>query len=1223
MKSLQDLIIRKALNIIQSHSNSNMILVLRGVPNGIKNLLAPSFFLDLSTFELERGKDIFNKEWFGKAFLELNKNKSVHILSDCQFQHLGEYLDPTFFEDRILVLRDNLRIIFPLGENPFLPGEVDELTELRNEELPIHHTEQFHIGKEHYFIPREYHFDFKGINLYDSTLPVAQGKDAGLGLIDLNNDPYAIDIMIDDLITAKLTYPVLQVSVSPLNPSYPEIKRRLELLNFILSKCNVSIELVDDVVELQDFQASPELTELLLKYWGDGASFRTISVYKDPKISSESVEVSQGKVVQMIISEFENAKMGKPYRDLLLTAPTGAGKSLLFQLPAFHVSDRGDVTIVVSPLIALMEDQVEAIKRERGFDKVAYLNSSLSLIERERLIESCKEGEIDIIYLSPELLLSYDISFFIGDRNLGLMVIDEAHLITTWGRDFRVDYWFLGNHLRKIRKYNGQRFPMVAVTATAIIGGDNDMVFDTTTSLFMENPYKIIGSVKRTNIEFVINNYQQFQAAYEVQKLKQTANFIEGLISNTAFKTLVYAPYTTHVDRLIAELHIRKVDGVTSYHGGLNQDAKRFAYEEFKNGTKQAMISTKAFGMGVDIADIQVVYHHAPSGSLPDFVQEVGRLARIPGIQGYAALNYTEQDKWFTKALHGMSALKTYELQEVLKKINAIYKSKKKQNMLIAVDDFAHIFPLENGIDQKVLTSLMMIEKDYLAKNRFNVLVARPKKLFSKTYARVLKIQLPALLKKYKSAIEVVPYDVKTDWPYSIVYIDLGSIWEKMYSNQSFPMLKKKYYQNELFNDVADSVTPVLKLKYSTVIRKRQLIDNLNISLNKLTNAFTSLGSGFFTEEEFRAAVGKEFPQEEVSRKISGFILSNYAGRLLMGNRVEDNAFMARRRQANGNAYRFINALYEREFDNIVRKLSSTLNENSVETIKFITRTESNSLVYIRMGHFIEIFESGTFEMSGGDNPMIFVRVNDPKRIEKDSNSYYQNQILDKTLDRHYLSNKIFDHFFMHSFSNSERWDFIEDFFLGKNLDELVEKYPGGTAADEFDIVDFLSERKNSLYNGGVKKKGDNETSVLRFTPNPQQFYDARSLLTLEMNGIEKTMSISKWITEDPILLHKSVNDFGLRIEKQLYQILQSKIRGTQYWIDHMGLGLLIEFPGINGSVRAIVPYKDEPVKFYLWWLENQGSIKMSFKEKIELFSTVQQKAPNKLKSPHKELLKK
>ena len=129
-----------------------------------------------------------------------------------------------------------------------------------------------------------------------------------------------------------------------------------------------------------------------------------------------------------------------------------------------------------------MNDQVMNLKNERKYSRVEFINSDLNLMDRDRIIDRCKKGEIDVLYLSPELLLSYSLSYFIGERRLGLLIIDEAHLITTWGRDFRVDYWFLGNHLNKIRKYAESSFPLVALTATAVYGGVNDMVFDSINS---------------------------------------------------------------------------------------------------------------------------------------------------------------------------------------------------------------------------------------------------------------------------------------------------------------------------------------------------------------------------------------------------------------------------------------------------------------------------------------------------------------------------------------------------------------------------------------------------------------------------------------------------------------------------------------------------------------------------------------------------------------------
>lgn len=469
-------------------------------------------------------------------------------------------------------------------------------------------------------------------------------------------------------------------------------------MNFFLNHFGGALYFLPEVSIEESYQPLKETKEALRKYWGENADFRNLKVYKNPNSSKEITEISQGLIVDTIIKEYENAKAQKEVRDLFLTAPTGAGKSLLFQLPAFHVSKKGDVTIVVSPLIALMKDQVKAIVGDRNYNKVAYLNSELSLIDRDRIIERCKEGEIDILYMSPELLLSYDISHFIGERVLGLLVIDEAHLITTWGRDFRVDYWFLGNHIRKIRKYGNIKFPMVAVTATAIYGGSNDMVFDSIDSLVMQNPHIFIGQVKRDDIEFVINNYDKFETKYERSKINQTVAFIRD-IDKIGLKTLVYTPYTKHIRQILGEL---REDGIaTGYHGALDSNLKELAYRQFKNGDRNVMVSTKAFGMGVDISDIQVVYHHAPSGLLPDYIQEIGRVARDPEIKGFAALNYSGQDQRFSKALHGMSALRQHQIREVLQKIYKTYLKNQSRNLLLSIDDFGHIFENAMDLDQK------------------------------------------------------------------------------------------------------------------------------------------------------------------------------------------------------------------------------------------------------------------------------------------------------------------------------------------------------------------------------------------------------------------------------------------------------------------------------------------------------------------------------------------
>ena len=212
-------------------------------------------------------------------------------------------------------------------------------------------------------------------------------------------------------------------------------------------------------------------------------------VYDDLFRGKDTLHISQGQLIESVIAEAEKAHKGETeINNVLLTAPTGAGKSLLFQLPAIYLGrEYRLLTIVVSPLKALITDQVEGLQ-ELGYTRVAYASSDLSPEQKNEVYRQVREGEVDLFYLSPELLLSYDIRHFVGERRIGLVVVDEAHTVTTWGKEFRVDYWFLGRYLQGLKKSLGYTFPLFALTATAVWNpkGGNDMVFETIRSLQME-----------------------------------------------------------------------------------------------------------------------------------------------------------------------------------------------------------------------------------------------------------------------------------------------------------------------------------------------------------------------------------------------------------------------------------------------------------------------------------------------------------------------------------------------------------------------------------------------------------------------------------------------------------------------------------------------------------------------------------------------------------------
>jgi ATP-dependent DNA helicase RecQ len=1204
-----------------STGKTNQIFVLLGQTELIDKSNLVDKITDVGTFQLNGNEDVFDKNWFTTVFTKLNSEKQYHLISYAQFSYLINYIDNSFFKDRVVIIQDNLRQLFPINKEEYLEESSDENIETRPEKIPIYQAEQIQIKDHYFFSVKTLAEDFNTVNLFDKKMELIESKNSDLESIDISSDQTALDFFLNTCILEDNLTRNAIVKIYPKQPINSSIIDNVEKVNYVLNQFGGSLFLFKEEIIKEDYQVNQNTTDLLLKYWGEKAEFRGLKVYRNPDLSNQVSEISQGLIVETIISEYENSKRNEKTRDLFLTAPTGAGKSLLFQLPAFYVSERGDVTIVISPLIALMKDQVNAIITERNFEKVAYLNSELSLIDRERVIENCQSGEIDILYMSPELFMSYDITHFIGERKLGLIVIDEAHLITTWGRDFRVDYWFLGNHVRKVRKFHNLSFPMVAVTATAIYGGSNDMVFDSIDSLVMHNPHVFIGQVKRSDITFAINNYDGFSKNYLTQKLKQTAEFITE-VNNCGFKTLVYTPYSKHIEELLSKVNNKNEIIAVGYHGKMSAQQKEYSFRQFKSGQKKIMISTKAFGMGVDISDIELVYHHAPSGLLPDYVQEIGRVARKPEIKGFAALNYSPQDQRFTKALHGMSALRQYQLKEVLKKIHKAYiKNNKSKNLLLSVDDFGHIFENANDLDQKVLTALMMIEKDYLAKARFNVLIARPKKLFVRVFARITDQHLNIFQANYANTFH---HTSSLENGNNIVEIDLDRLWYQNFNDKSFPIVKREFYTGYLFRNDGIDLIPQLKISFERLNTFNFLRQKLQTLFQNIQSIFASFEGSYFNQKEFENKLNDYLNDKVKAEKISKFILSSYSGILVQPGVIQGNAFLQQKRDIDGYKYRVFSNQYLASFSALLNKLNNLFG-NSEEFViyRYVTNKESNSIIYVRLGYFLEMLELGTFEIKGGENPMVFIRINDPNRIERDSNNNgYSNTLLSKTLERHHLSNQIFDHFFLRSFSNDERWDFVEDFFLGSDVDVLLDKHKGGDA-NKLNIIEFLNNKSTPIKSEAIDL--DERNNIHIFLPNSETFYNSSNLLTIENEKGPKTMKISDWLIDDPVALDKVRKEFKLKIAPKIFEILVSKLKADhfEYFKNSLGLNLRIEFKGYNFPVKANILYKDKPVEFYKWWCDNKDQVTMTFKEKLILFDTVYNLKPNLLKTEHRKIINK
>ena len=167
------------------------------------------------------------------------------------------------------------------------------------------------------------------------------------------------------------------------------------------------------------FLLAPAQFLLLQKYWGNAAQFRPLLFYKDPDRSQETEIITQGQIIAEIVDQCEAAQDGDIFSNIFITAPTGSGKSILFQIPAIYLAEKYNlVTIVVSPLIALMNDQVDQLQRERGISIAACINSSMSIEERSDVIDQIHAGKKSLLYLAPELLLTTHLQSFLGGRQV-------------------------------------------------------------------------------------------------------------------------------------------------------------------------------------------------------------------------------------------------------------------------------------------------------------------------------------------------------------------------------------------------------------------------------------------------------------------------------------------------------------------------------------------------------------------------------------------------------------------------------------------------------------------------------------------------------------------------------------------------------------------------------------------------------------------------------------
>ena len=851
---------------------------------------------------------------------------------------------------------------------------------------------------------------------------------------------------------------------------------------------------------------STDLRPYMKRYWGYD-DYRKLKIYDLDSLErgeKKVITISQECIINDLVEQVEHCVNGEPFKDIFVTAPTGAGKSLMFQLPAMYIAEKYNlVTLVITPLIGLMNDQVQALSKN-GYSAARTINSDISPIIKQEILSEIATGKCHILYLSPESLLSRsDIEQLIGTRKIGMLVVDEAHIVTTWGKQFRPDYWYLGDHVQKIRRAQAKRendpspFIIATFTATAIYEGNEDMYHETLNSLHMIDPITYLGYVKRDNINIEIREVEvkRNKTEYEINKFDALVAIINTALMRNQ-KTLIYFPTVTLINRFYDYCYSKKLSiYVAKYHGQMPADEKNENFHAFNSGTKMVMLATKAFGMGIDIKDIAIVAHFAPTGNVCDYMQEIGRAARDPRIEGHAIYKHMSNDFKHINRLHGLSAIQRYQLVEVIKKILEIYTStryqcgslrmtKKRNEMLIDAESFAYIFESpqsdDNDLINKVKTAMLLVQKDY--ENRgFAPFYMRPIPLFAYGYFSIRPQEQKEINAHYDGAVTLIFH------PLNICEVNLKTIWDKSYSQtMSFPKFKYLLYTrnpdleiNQKWSWVsAMSVDIYLndgyEQKYSAIISAAKEIVNASVYQGK-----------YYLQDEISEAVAE---RASISKYRSENIVSVLIAAMDVyqreySNRMNARMYLPRVTRSGETSYQF--QTVTREFFSWLGKSYKFILENIQAQKIYVVNDHANTRckeITTVLG-VLETIGVLRFKSLGGSNSQIYIYVNETKNMQmvRDRPNSYRNKLLELINSRHEESVRMLTFLFQSKLSSDEVWEHLENYFLGILPKELAAPSVNGNEGTLANYrTHFTNSKKSSEGSNGVKILSD-EKNVMAY----------------------------------------------------------------------------------------------------------------------------------------------